>query len=216
MSDIAQQALEALLAGTKGAAAGSVGGPIGAAAGGLIGLASSLVPHVFGEDAKPALAAVAQAITGATDEAAQVEVLSSDPAAIAQFKVRVLEIAAEREAARLNAQTDELTARLADVAGARQQTVQLVQAGSGLSWGAPAISVVVLLAFSVLTGFVVSHSIPADSQPVAMVLLGTLGAMANQCVSYWVGSSAGSRRKTDMLAAGVKAAPEPNLASEAK
>lgn len=31
------------------------------------------------------------------------------------------------------------------------------------------------------------------------MLLGTLAAMASAVVSYWVGSSAGSAQKTDML-----------------
>jgi hypothetical protein len=217
MSDIAQQALEALLSGAKGAAAGSVGGPIGAAAGGLIGLASSLVPHVFGEDAKPALQAVAQAITGATDEAAQVEVLSSDPAAIAQFKVQALQIAADREAAQLNAQNDEITARLADVANARQQTVQLAQAGSGLSWGAPVVSVIVAVGFFAAFAALMWVRAIEDAGVSAMVnmMVGGLVSALTTVLSYWLGSSAGSRRKTDMLAAGVKAAPEPNMASEA-
>lgn len=205
MSDIAQQALSALLAGGKGAAAGMALGPVGAAAGGLIGLASSLVPHIFGDDAKPALAAVAQAITGVTDEARQVQILSTDPAAVAQFKVQALQIAADREAAQITAQTDELTARLADVANARQQTVQLAQAGSKMSWGAPVISLVVVVGlFGALAALLYVGEIQ-DSGVSAMInmIVGGLVAGFASVLGFWLGSSSGSARKTELLANSV-------------
>lgn len=211
MSDIAQEALAALLAGAKGAAAGSIGGPVGAAAGGLIGLASSLVPHVFGEDAKPALQAVAQAITGATDEAAQVEVLSSDPAAIAQFKVQALQIAADREAARDQAISDRLSARLADVQDARKTTVDLAQTKSPIAWGTPIVSGLVLGTFALMCGIVLFRAVPDGSMPLAQGLLEVFKILAVTVVAYWCGSSAGSARKDERIANMVPQPPSPGV-----
>jgi membrane protein DedA with SNARE-associated domain len=47
---------------------------------------------------------------------------------------------------------------------------------------------------------VLVYGIPAGTDTVANMLLGTLAAMATSVVSYWVGSSAGSARKEDRLA----------------
>ena len=44
-----------------------------------------------------------------------------------------------------------------------------------------------------------TRALPAGSETILNMLLGTLAAMATSTVSYWVGSSAGSAQKTDML-----------------
>ena len=97
---------------------------------------------------------------------------------------------------------DRLTAALADVSSARAQTVALAGAGSRIAWGAPVVSVLVLSGFATLAVLVVYRGVPAGSETVASVLLGTMGAMATAVVSYWVGSSAGSARKSELLAGG--------------
>lgn len=188
----------AAMAGAKGVAAGSMGGPMGMAAGGLIGVASSLVPHVFGPAAQPALSAVARAITGETEEAKQVQVLTTDPAAIAQFKVQALQIAADREQAQLNAQSDDLAARLGDVASARAQTVQLTQAGTKMAWGSAIVSAVLLTAWfsSLVANYFHAQPLGADDAAV-------LRNLALLVAGYWIGSSAGSARKDERLARAV-------------
>jgi hypothetical protein len=165
------------------------------------------VPHVFGDDAKPALAAVAQAITGTTDEARQVEVLSSDPTAIAQFKTQALQIAADREQAQLNAQSDDLAARLGDLANARQQTVQLAQAGSKMQWAAPVVSVVIAIGFFATLVTLTYYGKPLDPfvANIINMLVGALILGFGQVCNYWLGSSAGSARKDDQLANSVPA-----------
>ena len=194
---IASDALEGAV---KGMAGGSVVPGIGTAIGGLVGLASSLVPHIFGDDAGAALSAAAKAITGAPDEAGQMQVLSTDPAAIAQFKVQALKIAADREQAQLDAQTNDISARLADVQDARSTTVDLAKANTAISWGAPAVSVLAVLAFGGAVTLILLRAIPEGSQQSANVLLGALAIGFGQVLNYWLGSSAGSASKDARLA----------------
>jgi len=50
-----------------------------------------------------------------------------------------------------------------------------------------------------MLGIILSHSLPVGSEALANVMLGTLAAMATAVAQYWVGSSAGSARKSDDL-----------------
>ncbi len=92
-----------------------------------------------------------------------------------------------------------MTAQLADVQGARAQTVALAQAKSAVQWAPPIVSLVVLLTFGVVMWAALTRQLPAGSETILNMLLGTLAAMATSVVGYWVGSSAGSSRKTDLL-----------------
>ena len=186
----------------KGAAAGSIVPGLGTVAGGLIGLAASVAGHMLPPAAKPALSAAAAAITGVTDEAGQVAAIASDPAQAESFRLEVLRIQADREAARDQALNDRLTAALADVNNARAQTIALAGAGSRIAWGAPVVSVLVLIAFATTAFLVLWRGIPTGAEGVASVMLGYVGGMATAVVGYWVGSSAGSARKSELLAGG--------------
>jgi hypothetical protein len=53
--------------------------------------------------------------------------------------------------------------------------------------------------FGAVMGLALTRSLPAGSETILNMLLGTLAAMANSVVCYWVGSSAGSSQKTDLL-----------------
>lgn len=193
-----------LLAGAaKGAAAGSVVPGLGTVAGSLVGLASALVPHVFGAETEPLLHAAAAVVTGQGKQADQLVTLSTDPAMREQFRLEVLKIAADQEVARDLALQNRLDAALADVADARKQTLSLASLGSGIAWAAPVISVIVLVAFGGLSCVVLFHQVPEASATLANVLLGALSGMATTVVSYWVGSSAGSARKEIQLANSV-------------
>ena len=190
----------------KGAAMGSVVPGIGTALGAVGGVVLDLAPEVgrwlFGSDAAPVVSAVTAAVgavTGTTDDAAQVVALA-DPAKAAALRVELAKIAAEQEAAAATAAQAELVAKLADVAGARATTVQLAQVQSAIAWGAPVVSVVVLMMFGSVVTMALTLTLPANAEPVLNVLMGTLGAMATSVVSYWVGSSAGSARKDEHLA----------------
>ncbi len=139
------------------------------------------------------------AVTGTDEPAAQAAALA-DPDLAGQLRVELARIAATRAVAAESAAEARLSAQLTDVANARATTVQLAQFGSAMAWGAPVTSLVVLATFGCVVSMVLLHAIPAGSEPVLNVLLGTLAAMATNVVGYWVGSSAGSARKDDRLA----------------
>jgi hypothetical protein len=63
------------------------------------------------------------------------------------------------------------------------------------------ISTVVLLLFGAAMTLAFLKAAPAGSEAILNVMLGALGSMATQVVSYWVGSSSGSAKKTDLLTA---------------
>ena len=62
------------------------------------------------------------------------------------------------------------------------------------------VSALVLVTFAVVMALALTRSLPAGSETILSLLLGSLAAMATSVVSYWVGSSAGSARKDDHLA----------------
>ena len=199
----------------KGAAAGSIVPGIGTALGAVGGVVLTMAPEIgqwlFGPDAAPAVSAVQAAVgavTGSADPEEQVAALS-DPDKAATLRVELARIAAERGAAAAAITQAALVARLADVAGARAATVELAQSGSGIAWGAPVVSVVVLLTFGGAVAMTLMRPMPAGAEAVLNVLLGTLGAMATSVVGYWVGSSAGSARKDARLASLAERLPGP-------
>jgi hypothetical protein len=218
---LADDAMSILAAGGKGATAGAALGPVGAAAGAAIGVAMDLLPgaaHWLGADAQTARKAVdvVQTLTGSTDPAAQREAIAADQGLADDLKVQLAQIANERRAEGNRSAEAFQAAANVDTAGARQQTVQLAQAGSRMAWGAAVVSTIVLMAFAVMTWVVVSHSIPQGSEQISMVMLGTLGTLATSVVSYWVGSSAGSARKTELAAMREPIPPNPAVVVPAK
>jgi hypothetical protein len=175
--------------------------------GALIPLAVTVAPELakwlFGSGAEKTGAAVAQAVqavTGTADPDAAEAALARDPAAAAQLRVQLAQIAAQLEAQQDAAALDAMKASLADLAGARQQTVALAAQRSAIAYGAPITSVVVLVTFGVVMGLALTEKMPPGSETILNMLLGTLAAMATSVVSYWVGSSAGSARKEERLA----------------
>ena len=190
----------------KGAAAGSIVPGIGTALGAAGGVALDLAPELgkwlFGPGSSDTVKAVqnaVQSITGATQADAQLSALAN-PDTAKELRLQLASIAAEREATAAKAAQEELVAQLADVSNARATTVQLAQSGSYMAWGAPVVSVIVLVTFGAVMGLTLLRTLPENAEPVLNVLLGTLGAMATSVVTYWVGSSAGSARKDARLA----------------
>ncbi len=174
--------------------------------GALIPLAISLAPELgrwlFGPRAEATTQAMVQAVqtvTGTSDEQASQQVLARDPQAATQLRVQLAQIAAAAEEAARQSDQAALAAQVKDVADARAQTVGLAQARSAVQWAAPVVSVVVLSTFGVVMWAALTRALPAGSETILNMLLGTLAAMATSVVAYWVGSSAGSAAKTDML-----------------
>ncbi len=154
-----------------------------------------LIPDGKTADIVAAGTKVAQEVFGTTDEAAIVAKMEADPALAEQFK------------AKLAAETESLRLSIEDTQDARSTTVKLAEAGSNIAWGAPVISVLIVLGFLTLVFALIFKQVP-DSQ-VALVLFGTLSTAFGTVVSYWLGSSAGSARAGDTVRAIAQAASTP-------
>jgi p-aminobenzoyl-glutamate transporter AbgT len=173
----------------------------------LIPLALTIAPEIarwlFGTTADKTTAAITQAVqavTGTVDPDAATAVLQRDPAAAAQLRLQLAQLAADQEGAARTADLATLAATLRDTPDARTQETTLASQRSAVVWSAPIVSGLVLLTFGSVMLLVLVYGIPAGTDTVANMLLGTLAAMATSVVSYWVGSSAGSARKEDRLA----------------
>ena len=181
-----------------------------------IQIAPAIAKWLFGDDGEKIAQQVATVVTQATGVAdpltpagaAAVEaVLQAKPALAMQLQVELARIAVEREAeagraaeAARKVELEALLAQIADTDSARRQTISLAQAGSKIAYGAPVVSALVLVTFAVVMALALTRSLPAGSETILSLLLGSLAAMATSVVSYWVGSSAGSARKDDHLA----------------
>lgn len=172
----------------------------------LLPLAISLAPEIgkwlfgdTGEKTASAVAAAVQAVTGSSDEVVASQVLAANPSAAAELRLKLAEIAAEREKAQSDAVTARFAAQLRDISDARAQTVALAQTSSPVQWAAPIVSVTVLATFGTVMFLALTRSLPAGSETLLNMLLGSLAAMATSVVGYWVGSSAGSAQKTEMI-----------------
>jgi FlaG/FlaF family flagellin (archaellin) len=174
--------------------------------GALIPLAISLAPEIGqwlfgskGEQTAAAVAQVVQSVTGTTDDAVAQQVIARDPQAASQLRVQLAQLAAQQQQGARQADLDALKAQLADVQDARAQTVSLAKSGSMVQWAPPVVSAIVLVTFGIVMWAALTRALPAGSETILNMLLGTLAAMATSVVGYWVGSSAGSERKTDLL-----------------
>lgn len=163
----------------------------------LTGLAISAAPTIArwlgasdtAGNAIESVAGAAREILGTDDPETAMNVLVSDHEAATKFKIRLAEIAAQRDAEERRADLEGLRARLADTANARQQTIALAQAGSFLAYGAMVVSVIIMILFSFVIvgsafGLAVSES---HTRLLEYCLIAVMG--------YWVGSSAGSAAK---------------------
>jgi hypothetical protein len=188
----------------------------------LIPLLAPLVPRIAewiaGDDAGEVAAQVTSAVTavaGSTDPATVAAVIA-DPSRAGDLAERLARIGAERERVLEEQRTARMAAALADVAGARQQTVALAQAGSRIAWAAPVMSVVIATGFfgCVAMVFLVERVWDERTVTVLNTLLGAMTIAFGQVCNYWLGSSRGSAAKEEaraaestIVAAAVQAAP---------
>ena len=187
------------------AAAGMVFGPPGGIVGGLIGFAVDVVPglfpHLFGKNSAQVQAEVKGALAGATGGKTDVSdvraAIAADPAKADEIRQRLAAIAAQADEAQRRADLEQMKLAFADTASARQQTADLAKAGSPIAWGAPVVSVLVLMTFAAVVLMAIGTK---QDSSLVNVVLGTLGTMSTAVVTYWVGSSAGSAQKTALLA----------------
>jgi len=174
-----------------------------------LSFALSLAPELAQVLADPANDAIAeqvkkaiQTVTGTTELAAAEQVLSRDPQTAIALRARLAQIAAAAEQAMRQREHQELVTLLSASAPA----ASTAQRRTGDQWGAPVVSIVVLATFACVMWAAMTRALPAGSETMVNLLLGTLAAMATSVVAYWVGSSAGSAAKTDLL---FRARPSP-------
>lgn len=185
-----------------GAALGSVvpglGTAIGAGVGGLAALAKSLWPETVGDlldgpraaEAAPLFAEAIERATGASDPGAVTALLAANPALSDDLRGKLAEtaLALERVAA-------------ADRQDARKQSVDLARAGNPLAWGPAFVTFVVLAMFAAFTGTLILRGIPPGIETLVIRVETILETLVTAAVFYWVGSSTGSARKDERLAA---------------
>jgi hypothetical protein len=137
-----------------------------------------------------------------TPDAINTAITTGDPVAV-QAKLSEAE-------ARMKAEVEKFKAQLEDVQDARATTVNLAKAQSNIAWGAPVISVVIVVGFFAVMSmlFVVKIELSSSSVTLLNVLFGALIPAFGQVCNYWLGSSAGSNDKAAQIAfmAGAKPA----------
>lgn len=72
-----------------------------------------------------------------------------------------------------------------------------------------AVSLAVLVLFGAALWLIFHVQLPPGAAEVANVMLGSLGTMASSVVTYWIGSSRGSAKKTELLALAPPPEPRP-------
>lgn len=103
------------------------------------------------------------------------------------------------ELARIGQASD--AAYLADTDSARKQTTALAQSGSGIAWGAPVVSTLIVVGYfaCIYMLFLVDRQWDERTSGLLNNLFGALTAAFIQVANYWLGSSAGSKRAGDSL-----------------
>jgi hypothetical protein len=181
----------------------------------LIGLAATYLPDLIrliaGDKAGTVATAVSQTVTDVTntiDPAAALKTLQSDASAATELRARLAQIALDAQKAQ-NDSADQaraaelamLQASLGDTKDARGGMVALVQAHSGIAWGAPVVSVVVTAGFFAILALLVFFSGSITTQAGATVTqilnisVGTLATGFATVINFWLGSSQGSQSK---------------------
>lgn len=173
----------------------------------LLGLAPTVASWIMGDKTGAAVSkitGIAQDILGTTDADGIERAVAADPNLALQFKMAVLQAEADarnHEAQMSRQALEELNARIADVASARSQTVELAKAGSPLAWGAPAVSLMSLGLAGAVAYLVLFPDVNQAkwTETVVTMLVGAAINWVGMVQSYWLGSSSGSAQKTAAL-----------------
>ena len=129
-------------------------------------------------------------------------------------KIQIAQMEHEEELMRLRIEDDkldlaELQALLKDTNDARQREVQIANSDKAPLINkivTPVLALSILLLTFALFGVVMFDGSPVDAtrKDILIFVLGVLSSIASQIVSYYFGSSAGSKEKTDALKGAMK------------
>ncbi len=171
--------------------------PIVAALGLVAEFAPGLIKQFAGDKAGEVaekVAGLAMSVTGEQDIDSAAAALRANPELALQFKTRAAEI--EVELVKIAAE---------DRKDARAMATNLAASGHAMAWAPAVVSVIIVAAFGLMLYSIISGTgIPDGSKDIASVMLGTLGALAIKVGDYWLGSSAGSKQKTNLLSGAAK------------
>jgi len=200
----------------------------------LVSLAISLVPDLarrvagrvlpgVGDKVEETLVRTVTEVLG-TDDAAEAERMIQDPKIAAELRVKLAEIevqaakveAEERERARraeletLKAEIDAHKAEMADTQDARQLLEGLSEKDSIFAWGPVIVSTIVVGGFFLVLYQLISGDITIDTTnqglwQIVNIAVGALTAGFATVISFWLGSSQGSRKKDSNAAIAQKA-----------
>ena len=129
-------------------------------------------------------------------------------------KIQIAQMEHEEELLKLRLEEDkldlaELELRLKDTDSAREREVQIANSDKAPLINkivTPILALSILLLTFVLFGVVMFDGSPVEEsrKDILIYVLGVLSAIASQIVSYYFGSSAGSKDKTDALKEAIK------------
>jgi hypothetical protein len=129
-------------------------------------------------------------------------------------KIQIAQMEHEEELLRLRIEEDkldlaELELRLKDTDSARDREVQVSTSDKAPLLNkivTPVLALSILLLTFVLFGVVMFNNTPVEAsrKDILIYILGVLSAIASQIVSYYFGSSAGSKDKSDQLKEAMK------------
>lgn len=182
----------------------------------LVGLAVSMLPGLAKRVADNVLPDVEERITKTvrdvlgTDDPKKVEAMIADPQVAAELRVRLAEIEAaadvrqaeieqkkrEAEIEKLKVDLEAFRAQSEDAQSARTLLAELAKQGSPFAWGTVVVSVVVVVGFFVALTLLIFRPLPATTnEQMLNIVVGALTAGFATVISFWLGSSQGSRTK---------------------
>jgi hypothetical protein len=153
---------------------GALGGPLGA-------MAVNAIADSFGLNDKTT-DAIRQAISGATPE-----------------QMLALKTADQNFALQMQALGFKQVADLESLAAGDRKDARAMQTANK-SWVPAALSVIITMGFlGLLTGMMTGNLHANDNQAM-LIMLGALGVAFGQVMNFWLGSTIGSSRKTEIIA----------------
>lgn len=123
-----------------------------------------------------------------------------------QAQIAFLKEQHEQDAKRHEAQLEQFRAEIEDTKSARTTFSALALANSPMAWGAPMVSLIVTLGFfGILIVLLTRGMAPGDQvAQIVNITVGALAAAFATVVSFWLGSSQGSRAKDATTTAAIE------------
>jgi hypothetical protein len=124
-----------------------------------------------------------------------IERLFPDPEDAAQAKLKLFELQQSGQLAELDAWVKAMQADVEDRANARQREIM-----TGDVWTPRILAYLLTVGFFGVLGAVMAWGVPESTRDTVNLLLGSLGTVWLGAMSYYHGTTAGSRAKTELLA----------------